>query len=213
MGDILGGNLRESNRLRVLEVLLRHPSRSRAELGRSLGLSRATVTAVLSELERAGMVEQQSDGLTDEGRKAIGRPPLQVSLAPGAAYAVGLDFGHRHVRAAVCDLGGGMVAQKWAASRVEEDPPASFDLARELAWSALSDAGVALDDVIGAGVGLAAPVDWRQGTVHVDGVLPGWAGIDPTRELESRLSMPVQIENDANAGAMGEHLFGAGRGV
>ncbi|MDA0166430.1 ROK family transcriptional regulator [Solirubrobacter ginsenosidimutans] len=213
MSDVLGSNFRESNRLRILEVLLRHPSRSRAELGRSLGLSRATVTAVLSELERAGMVEQQSDGLTDERRKAIGRPPLQVSLAPRAACAVGLDFGHRHVRAAVCDLGGAIIAQRWAESRVDEDPLGSFDLARDLAMASLAEANVAFDDVIGAGVGMAAPVDGRRGAVHTDGLLPDWAGLDPARELESRLEMPVQVENDANAGAMGEHLFGAGRGV
>src|SRR5690349_23701960 len=84
MGDILSSGLRESNRLRVLELLLRHPSRSRAELGRRLGLSRATVTAVLSELERAGMVLQQSEEPAEPGRKAIGRPPLHVSLAPDA---------------------------------------------------------------------------------------------------------------------------------
>jgi DNA-binding MarR family transcriptional regulator len=53
MSDILG-NVRKSNRLRVLELLLRNPSRSRAEAGRRLGLSRATVTTVLSERERAG---------------------------------------------------------------------------------------------------------------------------------------------------------------
>ena len=44
-------------------------------------------------------------------------------------------------------------------------------------------------------------------------MLPGWAGIVPAAELEARLGMPVQVENDANAGAIGEHLFGAGRGV
>src|SRR4051812_38313883 len=142
MSDILGGNLRESNRLRVLELLLRHPSRSRAELGRRLGLSRATVTAVLTELERAGMVSQQSEDTGDDGRKAIGRPPLHVSLAPEAAFAIGLDFGHRHVRAAVCDLGGTIVAQRWTESEVDEHPFESFDQARTLAADALEEAGV-----------------------------------------------------------------------
>ena len=65
-----------------------------------------------------------------------------MSLAPSAAYAVGLDFGHRHIRAAVCDLGGAIVAQRWAESEVDERPSASFDQARSLAVAALDDAGV-----------------------------------------------------------------------
>ena len=75
-------SVRHSNRVRLLQTLLRHPARSRADLGRTLGLSRATVTALLSELEQEGMVEQQADELSDERRRTIGRPPLQVSLAP-----------------------------------------------------------------------------------------------------------------------------------
>ena len=67
--------------------------------------------------------------------------------------------------------------------------------------------------VVGAGVGLAAPVDAATGLVHAEGILPGWDGINPAAELEQRLGMDVQIVNDANAGAMGEHLFGVGRGV
>ena len=67
--------------------------------------------------------------------------------------------------------------------------------------------------VVGAGVGLAAPVDAATGFVHAEGILPGWDGIHPAAELEQRLGMEVQIVNDANAGAMGEHLFGVGRGV
>jgi hypothetical protein len=73
MSDILTGNFRESNRLRVL----RHPARSRADVRRRLGLSRATLTTVLSELERAAWSSSSAG--------AIGRPPLQVSLAPSAA--------------------------------------------------------------------------------------------------------------------------------
>ncbi len=212
MSDILGGSTRDTNRLRILEALLRYPARSRGELGRALGLSRATVTAVLSELERAGMVEQQADGSADE-RRVIGRPPLQVSLAPDAAFAVGLDFGHRDVRAAVCDLGGRILAERSEPSPVDQHPFASFDLAKRLTAEVLAEAGVDIARVIGVGAGLAAPVDAATATVHADGILPGWAGIAPAQELEARLGMPVRVENGANAGALGEHLFGAGRGV
>jgi predicted NBD/HSP70 family sugar kinase len=199
--------------VRLLQMLLRHPARSRAELGRTLGLSRATVTALLSELESVGMVEQQADESAEARRRTIGRPPLQVSLAADAAYAVGLDFGHGHVRSAVCNLHGTIVADQWAPSDVDDHPVDSLDLAHRLTAAALDEAGIASQDVIGVGVGLAAPVDARHGAVHSDGILPGWDAIRPAQELERRLGLPVQISNDANAGAMGEHLFGAGRGV
>jgi predicted NBD/HSP70 family sugar kinase len=212
MSDILGVSARDTNRLRILEALLRYPARSRGELGRALGLSRATVTAVLSELERAGMVEQQADGPADE-RRGIGRPPLQVSLASDAAFAVGLDFGHRHIRAAVCDLGGEIVADRSEASEVDQHALDSLDTAQRLTADVLAEAGVDASRVIGVGVGLAAPVDAATGTVHADGILPGWTGIAPAKELETRLGMPVRVENGANAGALGEHLFGAGRGA
>ena len=197
----------------MLQALLRYPARSRADLGRSLGLSRATVTALLNELELAGMVEQQRHDVDEERPPAIGRPPLQVSLAPSAAYAVGLDFGHRHVRSAVCDLGGRIIADQWASNNTDMDPGSTFDLAQQLTTAALADAGVLPAHVVGAGAGLAAPVDAATGLVHAEGILPGWDGINPAAELEQRLGMDVQIVKDANAGAMGEHLFGVGRGV
>src|SRR5439155_764503 len=63
------------------------------------------------------------------------------------------------------------------------------------------------------GMGLAAPIDSATGTAYVEGILPSWGGISPAQEMATRLGLPVQIENDANVGALGEHMFGAGRGV
>jgi predicted NBD/HSP70 family sugar kinase len=203
---------RNANRVRLLQALLHGPGRSRAELGRALGLSRATITAVLLDLERAGMVEQAADG-PEERPRSNGRPPLQVSLAPSAAYAVGLDFGHRHIRTAVCDLGGRIVSDRYAAYDVDQAPLDAFELGRELTEQVLDEAQVSPQHVIGVGVGLPAPLDAATGLVHADGILPSWEGIAPARELEARLGLPVHLENDTNAGAMGEHLFGAGRGV
>ncbi len=154
---------RNANRVRLLQALLHGPGRSRAELGRALGLSRATITAVLLDLERAGMVEQAADGPDDRPR-SNGRPPLQVSLAPGAAYAVGLDFGHRHVRAAVCDLGGRIISDRYTAFDVDDAPLEGFELARELTEQVLEEARVDSRHVIGVGVGLPAPLDAATGS-------------------------------------------------
>jgi predicted NBD/HSP70 family sugar kinase len=203
---------RELNRLRVMQALLRNPGSSRNDVARLTGLSRPTVSTLVDELEAAGIVEQHAD--RDEERpRSAGRPPMYVSLAPRAAFAVGLDFGHQHIRAGVCDLSGTLVADDWSQAEVDHAPTASLDLAHELVQSVLKTANVDRRHVIGVGMGLAAPIDSATGTAYVEGILPSWGGVSPAEEMEARLGLPVQIENDANVGALGEHMFGAGRGV
>jgi predicted NBD/HSP70 family sugar kinase len=51
------------------------------------------------------------------------------------------------------------------------------------------------------------------GTVGSSAILPGWVGVSAAAAMGDRLGLPVRVENDANLGAMAEHLWGAGRGV
>ena len=90
----------------LLDLLLADGPRSRAELGRLLGVSRATVTTQLKRLEAAGMLTQQP---LDQ-RSGIGRPPLRVRLADDAAYALGVEFALARVNAVLCDVRGTAVA-------------------------------------------------------------------------------------------------------
>jgi predicted NBD/HSP70 family sugar kinase len=205
-------SLRQVNRLRVIESLFRHPGTGRAALARGTGLSRATVSTLIHELERAGIVEEY-DAPEEPGRRATGRPPILLSLVRSAAYAVGLDFGHQHLRVAVCDLSGQSVVDEWSPAEVDYAPVETLDLARELVRRALDRAGIAHDRLLGVGMGLAAPINKITGELEADGILPGWLGVRPAAEMEARLGIPVRLENDANVGALGEKAFGAGRGV
>ncbi|HUO70249.1 MAG TPA: ROK family transcriptional regulator [Solirubrobacteraceae bacterium] len=198
------------NRLRILEALYRHPASSRGDLAQHTGLSRATISTLAEELLSAGLAEEHSD---DSGVRATGRPPVLLSLVPGAAFAVGLDFGHEHIRVAVCDLSGKPVIDEWSPAEVDHAPIESLDLARELVRDALQAAGVTADRLLGVGMGLAAPINQVTGEPEANGILPGWHGIRPAAEMEDRLGLPVQLDNDANVGALGEKAFGAARGV
>src|SRR4051794_18220777 len=103
---------RDTNRLRVVQALFERPGSSRTDVARDTGLSRPTVTTLLEELSRAGIVEQRADR-EDRPQRPAGRPPLQASLAPRAAFAVGLDFGHDHIHAGVCDLSGSLIGHRF----------------------------------------------------------------------------------------------------
>ena len=106
--------LRELNRLRVVEELRRRGHASRGELADATGLSRTTVTTLVADLQERGLViEAGAAG----GRFARGRPPVQLRLDPSAGAAIGVDFGHSHVRVAVADLSATVLGER----RVEID--------------------------------------------------------------------------------------------
>ena len=205
-------SVRQLNRLRVLETIYRCPATSRADIVRHTGLARQTVSTVIEELGVAGLVHEHA-APEDARPRGTGRPPVRISLVPGAAFAAGLDFGHQHIRVAICDLSGRPVIDDWSPAEVDNAPTQSLDLACELVREALTSAGIERDHLLGVGLGLAAPINKTTGELEADGILPGWHGIRPAAEMEQRLGVPVQLDNDANVGALGEKVFGVGRDV
>ena len=82
----------------------------------------------MEELERAGIVEE----LEDPTPRQSGRPPVLMSLVPRAAFAVGVDMGHEHLRVATCDLSGEILSDEYTAIDVDHAPRETMDLAAEL---------------------------------------------------------------------------------
>lgn len=206
-----GEQLRDDNRLRIVDVLRRQGTASRRDLAESTGLSRTTITAVVGELQDRGLVVEQAGGDAD-GSARRGRPPTLLRLDPSAGAAVGVDFGHEHLRVAVADLSSTVLAERSARLDVDVAASVALDAAAELVEETLGEAGIARSAVVGAGMGLPGPIDRRTGTVGSSVILPGWAGVCPVPELGRRLGLPVQVDNDANLGALAETTLGAARG-
>jgi predicted NBD/HSP70 family sugar kinase len=214
MTDTAGppGSLRERNRLRIVDELRRAGRSSRADLVRTTGLSRTTVSKLVAELQAEGIVVERRDEEPDAASAGgVGRPPVALALAPAAGGAIGVDFGHDFVRVAVADLSGGVLAEARREFDVDRQSPAAIDLACTLIDELLDEAGLELERIAGVGVAVSAPI-----LRDVDGsaqILPGWAAFAPVVELERRLGRPVHMDNDANLGALAEVRHGAGRGA
>ena len=102
----------------------------------------------------------------------------------------------------------------WRAHQQVPSPPGSnaqsdLEIMTRLAQDLLATAEAPLAAV---GVSFGGPVDAAQGLVLLSHHVPGWEKV-PLREwLEERLGVPAAVDNDANAGALAEHRFGAGQG-
>src|SRR5215210_530554 len=206
-------SLRRLNRLRVIRALREEGMISRAEIARRTGLSRSTVSSLVADLQADGLVVERPEPGLAHGAQG-GRPPILLSFDASAGAAVGVDFGHSHLRVAVSDLASTILAERTRPLDTDHDAYEGLDMAAELVVETLEDAGVARESVIGAGMGLPGPIIQTppaHGTVGSSAILPGWIGMNAAPELRRRLDFPVMVDNDANLGALAEAAFGAGR--
>jgi glucokinase-like ROK family protein len=205
-------SLRELNRGRVIDALRGRGTASRAEIARATGLSRSTVSSIVSDLIAAGLLTEQAEATGVAHGEAGGRPPVLLSLNPSAGLAVGVDFGHTHLRVAVSDLSHEVLAETWRELDVDHSAEEGLNAAAELVDEVLREAKSDRKGVIGVGMGLPGPINRATGAVGSSSILPGWVGVNAAMEMERRLRLPVRVENDANLGALAEFVWGSGRG-
>jgi predicted NBD/HSP70 family sugar kinase len=203
-------SLRRLNRLRVIRALRDEHQISRADIARRTGLSRSTVSSLVADLQADGLVVERPEPGLAHGSQG-GRPPIMLSFDASAGAAVGIDFGHSHLRVAVSDLASTILAERSRPLDTDQDAQQGLDAAADLVADTLADAGVARSAVLGAGMGLPGPIGSGEGVVGTSAILPGWIGMTAEAEMRRRLDIPVMVDNDANLGALAEAAFGAGR--
>ncbi len=192
--------LRAANRERLLALLRARGPMVQADLARASGLSPATVSSIVGELRAAGWL----DG--DAGRRE------RLTLSRSAGVAVGVDFGHSHVRVVVADLAHAVLAEAESAVAVDGSAAAGIAVAGALVRGVLAEAGETAEAVTGVGMGLPGPLRDDTGEVGDSSILPGWIGARPAALLQAELGLAVVVDNDANLGALAETVWGVGRG-
>src|SRR5215213_6956765 len=119
--------MRDGNRIGLLQTLRRVGEADRAELARLTGLSRATISGLLSEaIARGHVVERSPGGAVTSGRR--GRPAM-LRLDPRAGVVAGVDLGHGRLRVVLADLEASAVGERVVAVDVDAPPDVALDAA------------------------------------------------------------------------------------
>ena len=197
--------LRALNERTVLDTVRAEGPISRAEVARTTGISRPTVSLVLRSLLQDGLVRETAH---EPGGPHYGA--VYYEADPEAALVLGVDFGSRAVRAALCDLAGEIRAREELRSRgsVEERIAALAGSVRSLLRTAKVP-GDLLETAVVALPAVVSPIDGRVSAPD----LPGLEESSLREALEQALHVPVTLENDVNLAAIAEQRHGVAQEV
>ena len=204
--------MRDRNRALVLDAVVRLEPVTRAQLAARTGLTKSSVSSIVTELRSAGLVVEQ--GAQRGGD--LGRPGTALTLARDGLAGLGLEVNVDYLAACVVDL-----ARRTRVQYVEvgdnraRDPAAVAELLARLAASAVAAARTQGLTIAATCVAVPGLVDQGTGTVARAPNLD-WTGVPLRRLLAGRVPSglgPVQVENEANVAALGELWFGDGAGL
>ena len=182
---------------------------SRAEVAADTGLTRGTVSSLVTELVELELVRETGETAAPRG---IGRPGQTLELAD-VVCGIGLEVNVDYVAVLVEDLTGAVRYEHRAYGDNRGAAPARCSSASSRPPRRRSHAA-ADDGLRPAGLSVAVPglVEHATGTVVFAPNL-GWHGVPVADELETRLGLPVRVENESNLAALAEHWTGAAVGI
>lgn len=205
---------------------------SRLELAERTGLTPQAVSKITARLRTEGLVAEAGRRASTGGK-----PRTLLRLVPDAGHAVGLHLDRDELTAVLADLTGRVVGERRAALDFGAGADVVVDVAagvvRELARGPAGErsgagagAGVGVGgvgagggagsagarpvgaDLLGVGIALPGPLDHADGVLHRVTGFPAWDGFPLRDAFAGRLGLPVVVDKDTNAAALGLALGG-----
>lgn len=195
----------------ILVLVSSGRARSRKEIAESLGIAPSTVSQRVQAMLASGVLEE-----TGEGASSGGRRPRALRV-PGSTGHLGVvDVGGAHARLGILRHGGELVTATEVPLAIADGPETVLAQVTAALGDLVGTLGPETEGaedggrLLGVGISLPGPVDVARRALDSPSRMPGWSGFDVGTWLERALDVPVVVENDANAMAVGEH-FGHAR--
>jgi len=178
---------------------------SRAQISKNTGLNKATVSTMAAEL-----IDEQIIYEIGASQSSGGRKPVMLYFNSHAGYAIGVDLGVNYILGVLTDLSG----NKMEEVHIPITKPKFNDVVDSLISvikTLLIKAPESIYGVVGIGIGVPGIVDKERKILFAPNL--DWSNVSLKDIIEKKFGIPTIIENEANSGAHGEQLYGAGKHI
>ncbi|NYI06768.1 ROK family transcriptional regulator [Allostreptomyces psammosilenae] len=192
-----------SSRAAVLDVIRAAGTISRVGLIDATGFTGATISTVVRRLIQDGLVLESG-----RAESTGGKPRVLLQLNQSSRYAVGVHLDHAGIAYVLTNLGGSVVARTARPGVGAEEPQAVVDRMSGEVEALIDGAGVERGRVLGLGLVSPGPLTPTSGMRLTPPSMRHWEDFPLDRALSEATGLPVILDNDATAAALGEHWSG-----
>ena len=191
----------------VLNLIRKHESISAAGLAKITGMRPSTISNIVKELLEKGLVVKKGKG---ESTEKGGKRPILLGLNAEGKYFIGLDIEIGMITSVLLDLTGDIIYK----SKQKVDFQDDLDKVVEEVMSAIqtikNETSVDEDQILGIGIAIAGIVNIEKGYVSQSDILTS-TNFSLLEKIESKVDIPVMLDNNANATAIGAKWVGAAK--
>ena len=194
------------NKIRVLELVRKERSISRADIAKKCRLSAPTITRIVDGLIRNEKLVVDLGIGSSEG----GRPPNLVSFASDSRFIIGVDIGRTNIKAALSDLDAKIIQESTVPTDAEEGYKQVMERVAAIIEDLIAKSRVDRRDIMGVGLAVGGIIDKKLSIIEFSPDF-GWTNVDPASTIAKLTGLPVRIDNVTRVTAIGELHYGIGR--
>jgi glucokinase len=128
-------------------------------------------------------------------------------------FIIGVDLGGTKIATGIMDLNGNIITKNKEFTQQESGPKGVISQMIRMVEENIKNANISLKEIKGIGIGAAGPLNTKKGIIIEPPNLIGWRNVQLVKPFKEKFFIPVYLDNDANAAALGEFYFGAGKGT
>lgn len=188
-------NAQQMNRELVLRFLRKNKVCSRIELAKLTNLNPATITNIINDFQKIGIVEETGAISEGKGRSAIG-----LTLSASKYSVIGIRLARKYMIIGAFDIRGEQIRSEEYAFEEWMSPGDVVEAMKKHVHEAINE--WTSGEVTAIGCAVPGPFLCREGRVALMTGFLAWQNVNIQEELEKEFNLPVFMENDANAGAI-----------
>ncbi|TCW34277.1 glucokinase [Thermohydrogenium kirishiense] len=192
--------IKNINTANVLDVIKKMQPISRIKISKVLNMSKSTVSGIVDELIKEGLVSEEGYGKTT----SAGRKPIELTFNPNAKFSIGIDIESTNTIGVLTNLEGKIIKKIKRPTGVKDE---AFDNAVDIIRELLD----CQKEITGIGVGAPGITNIEKGTVYAPGL--SWVDFNLLPKLKEVFDYDIFIDNSVNYAALGERWIGSCKDV
>lgn len=203
-------NSTRSRKIAILSLLRQRGPMTRAEIARSSGIAKSSVSILVDELLAQGHVHQIRANADNRSKSVTGRPGDLIEIDPSAGAAIGIEISYGRIISLIGDVSHEVLTSRTLDFDPEMKSEELLKVCQLLVSELLASTRVTPSRILGLGLGINSAI-YRDEEKIISYSEMHWNEFDFAKALSEATGFKVNIENSANLAGYAETIWGAGK--